>query len=425
MDKILLKNAKDIFNKTVDLLIVGNKISAIGEIHGKIDAQIIDAKGKTLLPGLVDMQVHLRDFAQAYKETVKSGTMAASRGGFTSIACMPNTSPCLDSLEVLNMLSDKVMESATCKVIPIPAMTKDIAGVEVVDYKIYEDYGICAITDDGRGVQDDEVMRKVFIHAKEHNLKLMQHCEVEKISQGAPLHKGEKSDELNVSGQTGLAESEMVKRDINLLREIGGHYHVLHISAKESIEHVRAAKKEGLNVTCEVTPHHLLLCDEDIPGANTHYKMNPPLRGKQDLIALNEALLDGTIDMITTDHAPHTEEEKSFGLEQAPFGIVGLETALALIYTNYVKTKKISMQQLVDFMCIKPIEIFGINNGSLKNGDLADLCLVDLEEPKVVTPDEFTSKGKNTPFTDLELYGWPILTICEGKITYKDENYDF
>ncbi len=425
MDKVLLKNAKDIFDDAVDVLIVGNKISAIGEIHGTSDARVIDAKGATVLPGLIDMQVHLRDFAQAYKETVRTGTMAASRGGFTSIACMPNTTPCLDSLEVLEKLTEKVSESAKCKVVPIPAMTKDIAGVEVVDYKIYEDYGVVAITDDGRGVQDDKVMREVFIHAKKHNLKLMQHCEVEQISQGAPLHKGEKSDQLNVLGQTGLAESEMVKRDIDLLREIGGHYHVLHISAKESIEHVRAAKKEGLNVTCEVTPHHLLLCDEDIPGANTHYKMNPPLRGRADLVALNEALLDGTIDMITTDHAPHTEEEKSKGLEQAPFGIVGLETALALIYTNYVKSGKLSMEKLVDLMCIKPIEIFGIKNGTFKSGELADLCLVDLEKPKTVSPDEFTSKGKNTPFTDLELFGWPILTICEGKITYKDENYDF
>jgi len=425
MDKLLIKNAKDIYNENIDILIVGDKISAIGEIHGTVEAKVIDANEMTLIPGLIDMQVHLRDFSQAYKETVKSGTMAASRGGFTSIACMPNTTPCLDNLEVLNMLEKKVAESAMCKVIPIPAMTKNILGNEIADYSVYEDYGVVAITDDGRGVQDDEMMKQVFVHAKKHNLKLMQHCEVEKISQGAPLHKGIKSDQLEVLGQTGLAESEMVKRDIDLLREIGGHYHVLHMSAKESVEHVRRAKKEGLNVTCEVTPHHLLLCDEDIPGANTHYKMNPPLRGKEDLIALNEALRDGTIDMITTDHAPHTEDEKQKGLELAPFGIVGLETALPLIYTHYVKTGKMEMEKLIELMCIKPIEIFGIKNGTLKSGDLADLCLVDLDKPREVKPDEFTSKGKNTPFRDLELYGWPTLTICEGKITYRDENYDF
>ncbi len=424
MDSFVISNVKNIRGESISVRVSGGKITHIGDIVTHQNEEI-DGKGKMIIPGLVDMQVHLRDFKQAYKETVKTGTQAASRGGFTSIACMPNTQPCLDNLETLNDLKEKVSEEGYCKVFPIAAMTKDIQGETLVDYKTYKDAGVLAITDDGRGVQKDEVMREVFEEAKKYSLGLMQHCEVEAISKGASLHEGKKSKELGLVGQSGLAESEMVKRDIDLLREIGGHYHVLHMSAKESVEHVRKAKKEGLNVTCEVTPHHLLLCDEDIPNEDTHFKMNPPLRSREDMLCLNEALLDGTIDMITTDHAPHTPEEKAQGLDDAPFGIIGLETAFPLIYTYYVKNEKMSFEKLIDLMCIKPVEIFKVANGQLRVGDDADLCLVDIEQSKVVDAKEFYSKCENTPFDGDDLYGWPVLTICNGKITYKDSNYDF
>ncbi len=424
MARTLIKNIRLYGEATSDVLI---EDGIIKEILPKIDAPaetIFEGKGLCALPGLVDMQVHFREPGQEEKETLKTGMAAAVRGGFTTVACMPNTNPTLDNADILKTLLKKIEDIGTCRVLPIPAMTKGIQGSEVCNYSEYKKLGILGVTDDGRGVQDDSVMDKVFSEAQKNNLVVFQHCEVESISHGAPIHLGEKSKQLGVEGQPGSAEAEMVRRDIELLEKNGGHYHVLHLSAADSLRHVQNAKNKHLKVTCEVTPHHLILADVDIPASNANFKMNPPLRSTEDREVLQKGLVDGSVDIITTDHAPHTQTEKSKNLNEAPFGIVGLETALPLIYTHFVATGKITMKRLVELMSTNSKELFKLSNGSLKVGDKADIVLVDLEKEKTVSAETFASKGRNTPFEGMKLKGWPVLTLFEGKPVYKDATYE-
>ncbi|MCB9092012.1 MAG: dihydroorotase [Halobacteriovoraceae bacterium] len=423
MDKILIKNASICGGEIKDILIEGYRIKEISN-EIQVVAKTIDAKKMIALPGLIDMQVHLRVPGQENKENIETGTMAAARGGFTTVACMPNTNPCLDNEETLKLLMSQLEREANCQVIPIPAMTKNIRGEEICDYQMYKNHGIIGITDDGRGVQNDRVMDEIFKLASQYGLSIFQHCEFENISHGNPLHLGKTSKSYHIEGQPGTAESEMVRRDIELLAKYGGHYHVLHMSSKESLAYVKEAKKSGLNVTCEVSPHHLLLSDEDIPELNTNFKMNPPLRSPEDRDALQEGLINGDVDIISTDHAPHTQEEKSRDIYKAPFGIVGLETALALIYTHFVKNKKISLKNLIELMSRKPKEIFKLESGQLQVGDLADMTLMDPNKIQKVCEEKFYSLGRNTPFSGWDLVGWPIMTMNRGKITFEDKNYE-
>jgi len=425
MADILIKNVNHYLLGKKDILISQGKIKDIAnEIHA-FEAEVIDAQNLIAIPGLIDMQVHLREPGQSEKETIESGTKAAARGGFTTVACMPNTNPTLDSEDVLCTLEKKVEEVGQCKVLIIPAMTKKIAGDELTDYEMYKRKGYIGVTDDGRGVQSDSVMLEVFKSAAKNNLVCFQHCENESISKGAPVHLGVASEKLGVSGQKGMAESDMVRRDIELLEKTGGRYHVLHMSSHESLNFVRSAKEKNLNVTCEVTPHHLLLCDEDVKKEDANFKMNPPLRSSLDKRELNKAFISGEIDFITTDHAPHTPAQKALGIQEAPFGIVGLETAFPLLYTHYVESNKMNLERLVETMSLRPKKLFGIENGDGTVGSNADLCLFDKDSVKIVDENKFFSKSKNSPFIGEALKGWPVLTICEGEITYKDESYDF
>ena len=420
----LIKNAsilnEDGSTKTCDILIENDLIVEVGSTVLTLnDTEIIDARGKLVLPGFVDLHVHLREPGGEHKETIATGTLAAARGGFTTIAAMPNTRPVPDSKEQLEALNKRIAETANVRVLPYASITVRELGKELTNFEQLVDAGAFAFTDDGVGVQNASMMLQAMNEAVKVNKAIVAHCEEETLINKGAVHEGEFSKKHGINGIPSVCESVHIARDVLLAEATGAHYHVCHISTKESVRVVRDAKKAGINVTCEVTPHHLLLCDEDIPGLDTNYKMNPPLRGKEDRAALIEGLLDGTIDFIATDHAPHTEQEKAEAIELAPFGIVGLETAFPLLYTFLVKKGVVTLKQLVDFLTVIPAKTFGLRYGTLEVGKKADITIVDLEETKQIDPNEFASKGKNTPFTSWECQGWPQLTIVDGKIVWE------
>lgn len=378
-------------------------------------AHQIDLHGKLISAGFLDMHVHLREPGFEYKETIETGTRAAARGGFTTVACMPNTKPPIDSIETLQYVLKKAEEVASTRVLPIPAMTKGMQGKELTDYHAFKQQGIFALSDDGLGVQEDALMRQAFLKAKENGLFLLQHCEFCHLSEGGAFHQGKLAQQKKIKGIVSASEYKMVERDLQFVRETRVPYHVLHVSTKESVALVRNAKKEGLPVTAEVTPHHLLLCDEDIPGENTNFKMNPPLRGKADQMALIEGILDKTIDFIATDHAPHTATEKAQDIHLAPFGVVGSELAFPLLYTHLVLKKILSLQELLELFTSKPAIVFQLPWGILKEGFSADITVLDLEERHQVEAKDFSSKCQNTPFLGWTLQGWPVMTFYKGK----------
>jgi dihydroorotase len=388
-------------------------------------AQEIEAEGFTLLPGLVDPQVHFREPGGEHKETLETGSKAAVRGGFTTVITMPNTNPTTDNPAVVKQIINKANEIGLTRILPTASVTKGLAGKELTDYQALKDSGIIALTDDGKGIQDDETMRQAMTQAAKVGLPILDHSEDESLSAKGAIHKGEISEKFGVRGIDSRSESVHVERGCRFSLETGCHFHVLHISTQESIEHVREAKKKGAHVTCEVSPHHLLLCDEDIPersenDLDPNFKMNPPLRSRLDREACQAALLDGTIDFVATDHAPHSEEEKSQHIHEAPFGIVGLETAFPLMYTHFVKTGKLTLERLVELMSRNAGKIFNIPVGNMNEGAVADLVLMDLNKEIELDKNLFLSKGKNTPFHGWKCAGIPVMTIYEGKIVYQD-----
>ena len=389
---------------------------------------VIDAKGMFLSPGLIDPQVHFREPGMEYKEDIESGSKTAAKGGFTAVVSMPNTSPTADNEEVVRMMWERQKELGLCRVYPTGALSYGLKGEVITDFEKLKSAGAVAITDDGKGVQNDDVFLKAMKLAKEVNLPVLDHSEDESLSLGGSIHKGLVSEKYGVRGIDSNSESEHVRRGCEMAEQTGAHYHVLHISTKKSIEFVRKAKQKGIKVTAEVSPHHLLLCDEDIPeredgSLNANWKMNPPLRSKEDRLACVEALADGTIDAIATDHAPHAPHEKELPIEQAPFGIIGLETAFPLVYTNFVRTGLISLERCVQLMSEQAASLFGLPHGVLGVGELADIALFDLESEYEVSEEDFASKSKNSPFIGLKLYGRAKLTLLEGKIVYQDPEF--
>ena len=403
-----------------DILIIGNRIAEIAPEIKEVEAKTVDIAGKMIVPGLIDMHVHLREPGFEPKETIETGTRAAARGGFTTVACMPNTNPVTDSAEVVQQIIQKAEQEGYARVLPIGAITKGEQGKELADYAALKQAGVVALSDDGVGVQNSRVMKQAMREAKKQELPIVAHCEEESILEpGASVHAGKFAERYQLKGIPSEAESIHVARDILLAEDVGVHYHVCHISTEQSVRLVREAKARGQNVTAEVTPHHLLLCEEDIPGLDPNYKMNPPLRTKRDQQALIEGLLDGTIDIIATDHAPHTSAEKKQAITEAPFGIVGLETAFPLLYTHLVCTGKLSLAELIRCMTQKPAELFGLPWGELAVGKEADLTVLDLNQEKTIDANDFASKGKNTPFHGWKVKGWPILTMMNGNVTWK------
>ncbi|MDN7241320.1 dihydroorotase [Planococcus sp. N028] len=404
-----------------DIRITNGQIEEIGMGLSPQGEQEIDGDGRMIAPGFVDVHVHLREPGGEQKETIESGTKSAAKGGYTTICAMPNTRPVPDSIENLEKVNALIEKNALIRVLPYASITIREAGKERTNLTQLKDHGAFAFTDDGVGIQQAGMMYETMQDAAKLDMTVVAHCEDNSLIYNGVMHEGKRSAELGLKGIPSIAESVHIARDILLAEAAGAHYHVCHISTKESVRVVRDAKRAGVKVTTEVCPHHLLLSEDDIPGDDANWKMNPPLRAKEDVEALHEGLLDGTIDFIVTDHAPHTAEEKSNGMDNAPFGIVGLETAFPLLYTNYVETGKWTLQQLVDWMTIKPSETFNLPYGKIEAGQTADLVLLDLEKEQPIEAENFLSKGKNTPFGGWNCKGWPIMTIFGGQIVWQEE----
>lgn len=406
----------------VSILIDGKHIKKIApQIEVDADTEEIDVKGQFVSPGLVDVHVHLREPGGEHKETIETGTKAAARGGFTTVCPMPNTRPVPDSEENLNRLNQLIVENAQVRVLPYAAITVRQAGKEHVDFSTLAQNGAFAFTDDGVGVQQANMMYEAMQEAAKVNKAVVAHCEDNSLIYGGAMHEGERSKALDIPGIPNICEAVQIARDMLLAEAAGAHYHVCHVSTKESVRAIRDAKKAGIHVTAEVTPHHLLLTEDDVPGDDAIYKMNPPLRSKEDRDALLEGLLDGTIDCIATDHAPHAAEEKAQPMTKAPFGIVGSETAFPLLYTHFVKNGEWTLQQLVDYLTIKPAQTFDLPYGKLEEGGLADLTVINLDKETEINADDFASKGRNTPFIGYNVYGTPVLTMVEGEVKFKEE----
>lgn len=417
--KTLLKNAiiftDGKFVKS-DLQITDRKIA---KISSNIEAigfdAIYDLNNMYLLPGFIDVHVHLREPGFIYKETIATGSMAGAKGGYTSVCAMPNLNPTPDCLENLQIELDAIKKDAKINVYPYGTITKGEKGVELADLEKIADY-VIAFSDDGRGVQNEDMMLRAMETARKLNKMIVAHCEEDSLLNGGYIHDGEYA---KLHGHKGIcSESEWlpIKRDIELSRKTGCHYHVCHISTKESVELIRQAKKDGVNITCETGPHYLILNDMNLQE-HGRFKMNPPIRSEKDRLALIEGIKDGTIDMIITDHAPHSAEEKSKGLKDSAMGVVGLEVAFPVLYTNLVKTGIISLEKLVELMNSNPRKLFGIGT-EIKVGEDADLTVYDLVENYDIDSSTFVSMGKATPFDGNHVFGKCKMTICGGEIVW-------
>lgn len=363
-----------------------------------------------IFPGFCDVHVHFREPGFSYKETIKSGCKAAARGGYTAVCTMPNLNPVQDSAENLQQQLDIIEKDAGIDVYPYAAITIGQRGEELSDFEAMKDMAV-AFSDDGKGVQDEAVMREAMLRAKKLGSMIVAHCEVNYLLKGGYIHDGSYAREHGHRGICSASEYEQVARDLKLAKETGCPYHICHISAKETVELIRQAKAEGIDVTCETAPHYLILDDSDLKE-DGKFKMNPPLRDAEDRLALIEGIKDGTIDMIATDHAPHSQEEKSRGLEKSLFGIVGIETAFPLLYTHLVKQEIISLEKLMELLVTNPRKRFNLKLGN-------DYSVWDLNEEYEINPDDFLSKGRATPFEGTKVYGKCLLTVKDGKVVYR------
>lgn len=366
-----------------------------------------------IVPGLCDVHVHFREPGFSYKETIASGSAAAAHGGYTAVCTMPNLDPVPDSAEHLQVQLDAIKRGAAIKVLPYGAITVGEKGEKLADMEAMSDK-VCAFSDDGKGVQNDEMMREAMTAAKRLGKIIAAHCEDNSLLFGGYIHDGEYARMHGHRGISSASEYKQIERDLRLAEETGCAYHVCHISTKESVELIRQAKARGVDVTCETAPHYLVLCDEDMQE-DGRFKMNPPLRSREDKKALIEGINDGTIDMIATDHAPHSAEEKGRGLEKSLMGVVGLETAFPVLYTELVMKNIITLDRLVELMSFKPKERFGIDTG-------CDFAVFGIDEPYKTDPNEFLSMGRATPFAGREVFGRCLLTVHNGKVVYKAED---
>ncbi|MGI6392937.1 MAG: dihydroorotase [Candidatus Izemoplasmatales bacterium] len=422
--KILLANGKIVRDEIerLDLLIEDGVIKDLKPKINAVDAEIIDCTGMTIAPGFIDLHMHLREPGYEKKETIKTGTMAAARGGYTTICPMPNTNPVCDSPERLEEFLKRVEKDACVHVLPYASITTSLSDHgDLVDMEALIDR-VAGFSNDGVGIQGADLMYRAMQKASLLEALIAAHCEDEKMLFGGIVHRGIKSKTNNWMAMTSLPETLQIARDVLIAEETDSRYHVCHISTKEGVRIVREAKERGQKVTCEVTPHHLLLENKDVE--NSDFKMNPPLRGLDDKYALIQALIEGTIDCVATDHAPHSPDEKALGMEKAPFGVVGLETAFPLIYTNLVRTRMATLQQAIAWFSLNPAKILNLDEGRIVIGRKADLTVLDLNRRKTIDKNQFLSKGRNTPFDGWECYGWPVLTLVEGKVAFCDESFN-
>ena len=421
--KYLLKNGllftKDGF-RPVDLSVAeGRSISVAGGLEAAAGAVAIDLHHAAVFPGFVDVHVHLREPGFSYKETIRTGSLAAARGGYAHVCAMPNLNPIPDSLEALNVQREIIARDAAVHVHPYGAITRGERGEALADMEAMAPY-TAGFSDDGRGVQSEAMMREAMGEAKRLGKIIAAHCEDNSLLRGGYIHDGDYARSHGHRGICSESEWGQIARDLRLAEETGCAYHVCHISAKESVDLIRQAKARGVDVTCETGPHYLVFSDQDLQE-DGRFKMNPPIRSREDRAALIEGLLDGTIDMIATDHAPHSAEEKGRGLEKSAMGVVGLETAFAAVYTHLVKPGILSMERLMALLNGNAVKRFGFGT-PLEEGQPADLTVFDLDKPYVVDPERFQTMGRATPFAGMELYGVCKLTMVDGRIVWQEEN---
>lgn len=401
-----------------DILVDNGRVVSIGASVPVSDAHTICCDGKIIVPGFADVHVHLREPGFSYKETIATGTAAAARGGYTAVCSMPNLNPTPDTVEHLAVQQSIIKESALIHVYPYACITVGQQGRgELTNMAALAAAGACAFSDDGRGVQEESTMCAAMTQAARLDVIIAAHCEDESLLHGGYIHDGDYAAAHGHRGISSASEWKQVERDLNLAEKTGCRYHVCHISTKETVELIRRAKAKGVRVTCETAPHYLVLCDEDIQE-DGRFKMNPPLRSPEDRLALLEGIRDGTIDMIATDHAPHSSEEKSKGLAGSAMGIVGLETAFPVLYTTLVLPGIITLERLVELMSINPRRVFGLG-GALEVGEAADLAVLDLQSSYRVDPNSFLSRGRATPFGGMAVKGENIMTMISGRICFE------
>ena len=425
--KILIKNGHIVdpsqnIDGIGDVLIEEGKItevssqkSAVSSQHKDKKLRTIDATGLYVFPGLIDMHTHLREPGFEYKETIKTGTMAAVRGGFTTVCAMPNTSPVNDNSSVTDLIITKAIQEGACAVFPIGAITKGQDGEELAEMGIMHAEGCVAFSDDGRPVMNSLIMRRALEYSKTFDVPIIAHCEDLSLSEDGVMNEGLLSLTLGLKGTPAEAEEVMIARDIALAGLTRGRLHIAHVSTEGSVRLVRQAKERGINVTAETCPHYFSIMEDAVKGYNTNAKVNPPLRTKKDIEAIKQGLKDGIIDVIATDHAPHHRDEKLREFDQSPSGISGLETALSLSL-RLVEEGVLTLNQLIGKMTVSPAKILKINKGTLKVGSDADVVILDLNKEYKVEAEKFVSKGKNTPFDGWVLKGMPVITISKGKV---------
>jgi dihydroorotase len=421
--KLLLKNARVVdpaagIDGAHDVLVEDGRIARVSTRIESEGATTHDLAGLCVCPGFIDMHVHLREPGQEWKETIATGTRAAARGGFTGVACMPNTQPPIDSRSVVEFVLAQAREHGAVPVYPIGCVSKGQAGVELAEMGDMAVAGARGFSDDGKPVASAGLMRRALEYSRIFDLPVIDHCEEPTLVAGGVVHEGEVSTRLGLAGWPGVAEDVMVQRDILLAEYTGGAVHVAHLSTGRAADLVRRAKEAKIRVTCEVTPHHIALTHEAVAGYDTHAKMNPPLRPESDRRALLEAIADGTVDAIATDHAPHNADEKCVEFSRAPFGVVGLETAVSICLDRLVHENVIGLPRLVELLTVGPASVLRLKKGSLRPGDDADITVLDLERPFVVDPEAFASKSVNTPFGGWTLRGGPVMTIVGGRIVH-------
>ena len=423
MKRILIKNGLIVdpangINDVMDLLVEGDRIACVERCIDEEDGMdVIDASGKAVMPGFVDLHVHLREPGFEYKETIASGAAAAARGGVTTLCAMPNTNPVIDSPEAVMDIIERA-EDAPVHVLPVGAVTKGQEGKELVDFEGMRAAGAIAFSEDGKSVMDSLLFRKAMRILADIDMPMLSHCEDKGLVEGGVMNAGSKAEELGLSGITNAVEDVIAARDILIAKETGAQLHLCHCSTADSAEIMRFAKAQGLNVTAEVCPHHFTMSDSDITEDNGRFKMNPPLRSEHDVEALKEALSQGIMDVISTDHAPHAEEEKNKSMKDSAFGIVGLETSFALSHTVLVKGGVLTLSELVEKMSLNPAEVIGIDRGTLSVGSAADIVIADITESYKIDKNTFLSKGKNTPFDGMTVTGRVEKTITDGRIVY-------
>ena len=421
MKRTLIKNGrvldpKNSIDQICDLYIEGGNISQIG-INLNISAdQIIEAKDLIVTPGLVDMHVHLREPGFEYKETIATGTRSAVAGGFTTVACMANTKPTIDSPDLVDFIHLQAKEYGSANVLPIGAITKDLDGTLTTDWRSLIEAGVVALSDDGKTVMNASIMWNVLVLSAEMGFPVIDHCEEHNLTKGTVMNLGKISLELGLPGQSNAAEEIIIARDLLLAEQTGGHVHIAHVSTEGGVDLIHWAKQRKICVTAESCPHHFTITDAEVIDHGAKAKVHPPLRTQKDVDAIIHGLAEGIIDTIATDHAPHASFEKDRGMQEAPAGIIGLETSVPLVITKLVNTGKLELNDAIAKMTHIPSEILGIDRGTLSVDAVADVTLIDPKKLQIVDSAQFESKSKNTPFDGWELKGWPVMTIRGGEI---------